>query len=342
MNTYGKQGATDTVVGSKYSYSECFYFCPAGSYNPNPSGGASSSDCVNCDAGKYAGGVPGSFSFTGLISCLACEAGKYSSTLAAESCADCVAGRYSSATGATSSDKCLACVAGSYSSSASSSCTECEAGKYSSTDAIETCTECAAGRYNSATGAASSDACLACDAGSYSSSASSSCTECEAGKYSLTAAAETCNGCVAGRYSSAIGAKTTAVCAICPAGEGELIRISISTINFHHNLHLLTRTPLYTRSIFAQENIAAALLPHPAQIALPDHTSLTMDPMLLFMMKCLTAPSAPGENPPKFLELPQKVHAKRARLERRPLWTGRAQAVRRARKVRISRFVPFI
>jgi len=103
---YTTNTPTQAVEGSPYSYSGCFYECPAGQFNP--SGGATDSSCEACPAGKYT-------TSSGKMACFDCEVGTYSGP-SSDSCTHCPAGRYQTDPfGADENTACTGCPIGTYS-----------------------------------------------------------------------------------------------------------------------------------------------------------------------------------------------------------------------------------
>lgn len=129
------------LKGPAFSFSDCFFKCPVGKYNPTH--GQADSDCIPCEAGKF-NAFPGSSicgacdagkfsSATEAIdenTCSDCVAGKYSQSPASTFCTECAAGKYSTDTGASSEESCSSCGVGEFSGAASESCTPCGAGKF--------------------------------------------------------------------------------------------------------------------------------------------------------------------------------------------------------------------
>ena len=161
--------------------------CPAGKYGINPQ---SSSECVQCERGKYQNNV-------GQTECLHCAAGKETANIGSDNindCVDCADGFVNA--GPSSGGLIGIFIPFSINSNNAGICEECVAGTYARDRTA--CVPCPA-RHFSAAGAMG---CTECDDNEFSDDERSDCIECPSGKIKRSPIMESdCEACGAGFYA---------------------------------------------------------------------------------------------------------------------------------------------
>ncbi|GMH57924.1 hypothetical protein TrST_g5907 [Triparma strigata] len=198
-------GKYSTIVGSS-TIDKC-QSCPRGAFSS-----AGSDRCVECAAGKFAGG---SSAATSDSACADCSEGKWSGKGATE-CTACDIGKSTDNKGASSPSECKPCPVGTFMPTGSTACEVCQPGSYNDKEnmAVIKCEDCPTGRFNNAPGYP--------NAGNRNQHDHvNDCVTCPAGKYQDNEGQTVCKLCPSGTYapSAASGFKSISECTVCPSGK---------------------------------------------------------------------------------------------------------------------------
>ena len=197
----GDTGPWTTLQAGAMSYSACIFFCPAGTYAPDPQKPSLCDPCgysFYCPYQRLRQACLESESTIEMTSTLItdCKCAKGFRETSTGVCEACSAGKYKSFVG---NDGCLDCAAGTFASPGSAICTECAAGRFSTIGA-GSCQACPAGRYSPSIAATSLDACIKCSVGTW-------------GNQTAASQISACMPCVPGSTTALPAAHTDALCA---------------------------------------------------------------------------------------------------------------------------------